>query len=223
MTTTMTVVGVDMTLDQVASTVNGLVKQGSTAAHQIGTLYNYVVSRRLAEAAGYKTAQVFFNLAVRALSQATLSTYGAVARNFSEEVCTQYGVYHLRALLRYVEASGVAPGTDPGSLLIDVPVEGDKVSPKPFSACSVDEVERATRAKRAPPEATVPVSDKARLLFLADSLTRQFNGVAQVRFSSKSEEGQTLLNLQGVPMGEVPRLIQALQEGLAAQPSLAVR
>lgn len=94
---TMNVVGVDMTLEQVTSTINGLVKQGSTAAHQIGTLYNYVVSRRLAELAGYKNAQSYFNETVKALSQATLSTYGAVARSFSEEVCTQYGVYHLRA------------------------------------------------------------------------------------------------------------------------------
>jgi hypothetical protein len=220
--TTMTV-GVDMNLDQVASTMNGLVKQGSTAAHQIGTLYNYVVSRRLAEQAGYKSAQLFFNASVKALLQATLSTYGAVARSFSEEVCTQYGVYPLRALLRYMEVTGAVPGADPGTLLIDVPVEGDKVLQKPFSACSVDDVERATRAKRTPPQEHVPVPDKARLLFLEDSLSRRFNGVAQVRFTSKSEDGQTILNVQGVPMGEVPRLIQALQEGLDAQPSMAVR
>lgn len=112
---------------------------------------------------------------------------------------------------------------DPGTLIIEVPGEGDKVFQKPFSECSVDEVERATRAKRAPPQVRVPVPDQARLLFLEDSLFRRFNGVAQVRFSSKSQDGQTLLNLQGVPMGEVPRLIQALQEGLDAQPTVAVR
>ncbi len=38
-----------------------------------------------------------------------------------------------------------------------------------------------------------------------------------------NDEGKTLLNLQGVPMSEVPRLIQALQQGLDAQPSLAAK
>jgi hypothetical protein len=45
--------------------------------------------------------------------------------------------------------------------------------------------------------------------------------VAEVRISTNNQDGKTLLNPQGVPMSEVPRLIQALQQGLEAQPSLA--
>jgi len=47
--------------------------------------------------------------------------------------------------------------------------------------------------------------------------------VAQVRFSAHNEEGTTFLNLQNVPMQEVTRLIQALQEGLEAEPSLKAK
>ena len=216
-------IGTDMTLEQATVTMAALVRQGSTAAHQIGTLYNYVVQRRLADLAGYKSAQEYFSKQVKALSKSTLINYGMVARSFTEEVCTQYGVYHLRALLRYTEASGAVLGPDPGTLLIDLPQENDTVVKKPFAECSVDEVERAARAKKAPPAVSVPIADRARLLFMEHSLFQNFQGVAEVRFTSQSQEGRTLLNLQGVPMSEVPRLIQALQEGLDAQPSLAAR
>jgi hypothetical protein len=223
MAVSLQVVGSDMTLEQATATMIGLVKQGSTAAHQIGMLYNHVVQRKLAELAGYRSAQEYFSKHVKALSQSTLGNYGMVARSFTEEVCTQYGVYHLRALLRYLEASGVVTGADPATVSIDVPLEDDRVVKKPFAECSVDEVERATRAKKTPPRVRVPVPDQARLLFFEDSLFRNFDGVAQVRLTSHTEEGLTFVNLQNVPMSEVTRLIKALQEGMEAQPSLAAK
>jgi hypothetical protein len=213
----------DLTLEDATNTMNALVRQGSTAAHQIGTLYNHIVGRKLAELAGYKTARDYFNKHVKGLSQATLSAYGTVARQFPEAVCTQYGMFNLRALISYAATTGDVLGSDPGALGIDVPQEDGKVLRKPFRDCSVEEVERATRAKKAPVPARVPVSDKARLLFFEDSLFRNFDGVAQVRFSAHNEEGQTFLNLQNVPMQEVTRLIQALQEGLEAEPSLKAK
>jgi hypothetical protein len=215
----MTAVGLDMTLDQIRDTINGLARQGSTSAHQIGTLYNQVVDRRLAEISGYKSAQVFFSQNVKALSKATLSNYGTVARSFTEAICTQYGMANLRELIRYVEATGTFLPTDPGPVSLEVPQDDGKVVTKPFSDCSVEEVERATRAKRAPPVARVPVKDQARLLFLADSIENQFEGVAIVRFSSRSKAGKTFINLQDVPMTELGRLTQALQDGMNAEPT----
>jgi hypothetical protein len=214
---------VDMTLDEATSTMSGLAQQGSTAAHKMGTIYNLVVQRKLAELAGYKSALEYFSKHVKAVSKSTLITYGVVAQSFTETVCTQYGVYRLRALLRYLEATSTVMGADPGPLVIDVPQDDGKVLKKTFAECSVDEVERATRAKKTPPPARVPVPDKARLLFFEDSIFRTFEGVAPVRFTAQNEEGKTLLNLQGVPMSEVPRLIEALQQGLDAQPSLAAK
>jgi hypothetical protein len=101
MNRTMTAVGVDMTLEQLRDTINSLARQGSTSAHQIGTLWNHVVDRRLAEIAGHKSAQDYFSKNVKALSQSTLTVYGTVARSFTEAVCTQYGMGNLRELLRY--------------------------------------------------------------------------------------------------------------------------
>jgi hypothetical protein len=211
-----------MSLEEARDTMNRLIQQGGTTAHQLGTLYNHVVSRKLAELAGYSSAQEFFNKEVRGLSQATLSTYGAVARTFPEAMCTHFGVYRLRAFMRYVEAAGlILDAADPGVMPVEVPGEDGKVVVKPFHECSVDEVDRATRAKKTPAPVRVPVPDRARLLFFEDSIFRSFSGVAEVRLSSNNQDGKTFLNLQGVPMSEVPRLIQALQQGLEAQPSLA--
>jgi hypothetical protein len=214
--------GIELTLEQITTTMISLAQQGSIAAHQIGTLYNHVVDRKLAELAGHNSAREYFNKHVRALSQATLSLYGSVARTFSEELCAQYGMYRLRALLSYAEATGAVLG-DLGPMVIDVPQDDGKVLQKPFAECSVDEVERATRAKKAPPKESVPLPDRARLLFVEDSIFRNFSGVAQVRFTARSENGQTLINLQDVPMSQVTRLMKALQEGLDAQPSLVAR
>jgi hypothetical protein len=221
MNKTMTAVGVDMTLDQIRDTINSLTRQGSTANHQIGTLYNHVVDRRLAEIAGYKNAQAYFIANVKGLSQSTLSVYGAVARNFTEAVCTQYGMGNLRELLRYADAANTAIPEDPGAMSIQVPQEDGKVVTKSFAECSVDELERGTRAQRAPPVSRVPIADQARLLFLEDSIFTRFSGVAQVRFSSRSQGGKTLVSLQDVPMTELVRLTQAIQDGINAEPTLS--
>jgi hypothetical protein len=212
----------DLTLEQITTTMLSLAQQGSVAAHHIGTLYNQVVDRKLATLAGYDSAKSYFTKHIKVLSQATLSLYGSVARKFSEEICAQYGMYRLRALLNYAEATGTQLG-DPGPTLIDVPQDDDTVVRKPFAECSVDEVERATRAKKAPEKVRVPLPDRARLLFMEESLHRNFDGVSLVRLTSRSDGTQTFINLQDVPMTQVPLLMRALQEGLDAQPSLMAR
>jgi len=221
MNKTMTAVGVDMSLDQIRDTINSLARQGSTANHQIGVLYNHVVDRRLAEIAGYKSTQDYFIANVKALSQSTLTVYGTVARNFTEAVCTQYGMGNLRELLRYADVANISIPADPGPMRIEVPQDDGKVVPKPFAECSVDELERGTRAKRAPPVSRVPIADQARLLFLEDSIFTRFSGVAQVRFSSRNKGGKTLISLQDVPMTELVRLTEAIQDGIDAEPTLA--
>lgn len=212
----------DMTLDQIKELINQLAQQGSTFQYQIGAMYNHVVSRKLAELAGYKTAQEYFSQHVKAISQSTLTNYGMVARSFDADTCTQYGMYRLRALLRYLDAVSATAPADPSTLVLDVPQDDGKMVKKPFAECSVDDVESATRAKRAAPAAKVPVADQARLLFLADSIHNQFEGVAEVRFTSRSKGGKTLISLQDVPMAELERLTQALQDGMDAEPALSV-
>ncbi|HEX5751515.1 MAG TPA: hypothetical protein VFZ09_35155 [Archangium sp.] len=215
------VISSDLTLDQIADNINTLVKQGNTHQHQIGVFYNHVVDKRLAEMGGYKNARDFFVKRVKALSQATLSAYGTVARNFPESVATQYGMFNLRALLTYAEVTGTTVPADPGPLLIDVPQEDGTLLKVRFADCTVDDVERATRAKRTPPRPNVPTPDAARLLLIEDSVRRHFTGIANVSLSSRNEGGKTLLNMQNVPMVELERFLAAVREGMEAAPTIA--
>jgi hypothetical protein len=54
--------------------------------HHRGQLYNHVVKKKLAEAAGYKSAWEWCGKHLVDLSQTALTMYGAVAEAFSEEV-----------------------------------------------------------------------------------------------------------------------------------------
>jgi hypothetical protein len=212
----------DLTLDEIKDVMKDLATQSSINQYHLGAMYNHIVNRKLAELAGYKDAATYLNQHVKALSKSTLITYGMVARSFIPDICAQYGMYHLRALLRYLDATSMTAPADPGPMLIDVPQDDDSVVKKPFAECSVDDVERAARAKRATPTVRVPVADQARLLFLADSIHNQFEGVAEVRFTSRNKEGKTLVSLQDVPMTELARLTHAIQEGMDAEPTLAM-
>ncbi|MFL5353145.1 hypothetical protein [Archangium sp.] len=140
-----------------------MAQQSSTFQYQIGVMYNHVVSRKLAELAGYKTAQEYFSQQVKALSQSTLTNYGIVASSFDADTCMQYGMYRLRAVIRYLDAVSATAPTDPNTLVLDVPQDDGKMVKKPFAECSVDDVESATRAKRAAPAAKVPVAELERL------------------------------------------------------------
>lgn len=218
------VINPDLTLDQLADSINNLIKQGNAHQYQIGQYYNYIVEKGLAEANGYKSARDFFSKKVKALSQATLSAYGTVARSFPETVATQYGMFNLRALLTYADASGtVVPAGDPGPMIIDVPQEDETVKKTPFADCTVDDIERATRARRNPPRPQIPTPDAARILFIKESFKRHFTGVADISLTSRNEEGKTLVNVQNVPLSELTRLVTALQEGINAKPSAAAQ
>jgi len=45
--------------------------------------------------------------------------------------------------------------------------------------------------------------------------------VAPVRMSSRSHEGQTLISVQDVPMAQLGRLMQVIQESMDAEPTIA--
>jgi hypothetical protein len=221
--TAVATVGVDMTLEQIKDTINSLIQQGHNSTYQIGLLYNHVVDKKLAVLAGYKDARDFFSQHVKAISQATLTVYGRVARGFPEAVVNQYGPYKLRALLAYAEVAGIVLGVDPSSQLIDVPQDNGTLTHKSFADCTVDELQRASKAKTAPPKVAMPVADRVRLMLLGDSLGRTFSDVSSVRMTSRSLGGQTVLTVENVPVAQLERLIQALQEGASAEPTLRPR
>jgi hypothetical protein len=215
-----TTVSVEVELAEITNNIKALVQQGNSAAHQIGALYNQVVDRRLAIIAGYPDTRSYFAEHVSSLAQSTLSLYGRVAKLFSAAVCASYGPYKLQAIVTYADAAGYALGADPSGSPVDVPQDNGSVVTKPFAACTLEEIERATKAKKAPPKVRVPVTDRARLLFVEDSIFRKFQGSGDVRMTSRTEAGQTLVSVQDVPVTKLAQLVEALQEGMNAEPTL---
>jgi len=213
-----------LTLEQVKGRILELCSQGDANSHQIGQLYNHVVDNELAEKSGYTSARDYFSQNIKVLSQTSLSNYGTVARHFSAALCTQYGMANLRTLLNYLRAAKLVLGEgDPGPLLIDVPQEEGPSVQKPFSECSVEELERATRARRAPIESRLPAQDEARLQVLKDTVGKHFENVAPVRLSTRVQDGKTLLSVQDVPMSEVARLTEALLDCVEAGQATAAQ
>jgi hypothetical protein len=204
----------NLTLEQVRTTIVSLIAQGNANIFQIGRLYNYTVDSKLAVQSGYKDSAAYFRQHVKELSQATLSRYGAVAREFTEEACKQYGVENLVALLTYEVAAGIqATKGDPGPTPIEVPQEDGSVVQKPFAECSRDELRLAIKHKRAPKQASMPEGDAARVQALRESLTRHF-AQAPLRFNARNHRGKTLFTLQDVSVTDIERLAEALLDGL---------
>jgi hypothetical protein len=207
----------NLTLEQVRDSIRGQLAEGNAGHYRIGQLYNYVVSNKLAEVNGFANAQEYFRRHLRELSQATLSRYGVVARQFTEEACRKYGVVKLNTLRTYADLAPsfpLVPG-DPGPLLIGVPTEkvGGAVVPKPFAECTLEELQRAVKYKRRPAGNTLPATDAARVQSLRDSLARAFAQEARVQLKTSLQGGKTLVTVQGVPLEQLERLSEVLREG----------
>ena len=151
------------TLEQILDEMIGLQGAESANHHRMGQLYNYVVEKKLAEGAGHKDAPTFFRQKLVDVSPATLSRYGAVARNFSEPVAIRFGVTCLSLLLSYEEAADLKVNhEEPGPTVIEVPDPNGAVTPKLFSACSVEDMRKALKLKRKPTSSKpVPAEDVA--------------------------------------------------------------
>ncbi|PTL80641.1 hypothetical protein [Vitiosangium sp. GDMCC 1.1324] len=209
----------ELTLEQVRDSIINYLEQGNSGHYNIGRLYNHTVDHKLAEKNGYENAQAFFNQHIKALSQAMLTRYGAVARQFTEEACRKYGVTNLLALRAYAVAANIQPTSgDPGPTPIDVPQEGGNPVQKSFSECSVAELKLAVKHKRAPSRANVPTADSARVEFIRESFARHFAQRARVQLKTSVQGGETVLTIQGVPLKEVDRLMEALLDGFMPQP-----
>lgn len=205
-------------LELARNNINQLVNQISGAQCQLGTLYNYVVSARLAEAVGYRNAWDYLSRSVNGISRTSLSMYSNVAAYIARDFVARYGMERIRAWLNYQRAiRAPIPLTDPGGILLRVPLEGGWSKTRPLSDCNVDEVRRTTRAVRDRPKTRVAVTDAVRTLFLGESVSQHFKDVAAVRFNVRNQDGKALVTLADVPVAEMERLIQALQAGMEAQ------
>jgi hypothetical protein len=141
-----------------------------------------------------------------------------VARQFTEGACKAYGVAKLASLSTYAKAADLelAAG-DVGALPIDVPQEGGAVASKPFAECNLEELLRAVKHKRKPSKPSMPPPDTARVDFIRESFSRHFAQGARVQLKTSVQGGKTLLTIQGVPVEDVERLVEALLDGLPPQ------
>ena len=212
-----------LTLEQVRDAILAHLKEGNAGHYNIGRLYNYVVDNKLAEQKKYESAQVYFNQHIQEISQSTLTRYGAVAREFTEEACRTHGVMKLYTLRAYAKEADIQPTAgDPGLTPIDVPREGGTVEQKSFAECSLEELRQAAKHKRKPSRATMPATDAARIQFMRDCFSRHFAQGSRVQLKTSIQGGETLLTIQGVPLAQVERLMEALLDGFQPQPVRAV-
>jgi hypothetical protein len=208
------------TLPQVEERANILARQGNTGAHELGILYNLVVDDGMAQKAGFKDAKDFFAKRIKGLSQSALSTYGAVAREFSAEACEKYGAYSLYGLLAYEKVAGIqADASDPGPTAIVVPSEDGTVGQKPFSECTIEDLKLAVKAKRAPVPPPSSSGEDERIGFYRDTVTGYFPNDSRIRVNARVHRGKLLLSLEDVSETELSTLIQALQATLEAHSS----
>jgi hypothetical protein len=206
------------TLEQALDSIVAQLKEGNAGHYTIGCLYNHIVDNKLAEEKGYESAQAYFSQHVQELSQSTLTRYGVVAREFTEEACRAHGVMKLHTLRAYANAADLQPTAgDPGLTPIDVPQEGEAVKQKPFTECSLEELRQAVKHKRKPSQATMPATDAARVQFMRDCFSRHFAKGARVELKTSVQRGKTHLTIQGVPLEDVERLMEALLEGFQPQ------
>jgi hypothetical protein len=204
----------DATLDQIRAAMAELMARENVNHHQMGQLYNHVVDKKMAEQEGFKDAATYFSQKLVDLSSATLRRYGAVAKNFSEEVAVRFGVTCLSLLLTYKEAAGLEVNhEEPGSTPIEVPGKDGAVTAKRFSDCSVEEMRQALQLKRKPTSSKpVPAQDVALVDAYREALQGQFPQGSHVQVLVRNEKGSSVVDFKSVPVGEVGTLILALMD-----------
>ncbi len=202
-----------MTLEQVRVEMLKLLAEESVNHHRMGVLYNYVVDKKLAELAGYKDAYAWATQNLRDVSRASLTMYGKVADQFSEEVARRFSFTALYLLVTYKELAGVKVDHDaPGDTPIDVPDAKGVVTSKPFSACSADEMRRALQAKRKP-TSSQPLPPEA--VAKADQITQVVMGCFQkgdpVRVQLRNHQGDAVVDVKGIPVDKWDAMVAQLK------------
>jgi hypothetical protein len=202
------------TLGQICGEMLRLMGKEHVNHYRMGLLYSYVVDNELAQKANYKDAPTYFRQHLADLSPATLNTYRAVVKAFSEQVAVRFGVTCLYLLTIYQEAAGLKVNPEePGPTLIEVPGKNGEVTKKPFSACSVEEMRQALKLKRKPASSKpVPAEDVALATQYRTALQGQFTQGSNVQVLVRNEKGNSVLDFKSIPVAEVGTLLLALMD-----------
>ena len=204
------------TLEQIRAEMLHLMAAENVNQYRLGQLYSYVVDNELAEKKGFQDAPTYFREHLADLSTASLIAYRAVVKSFREPVAVRFGMTCLHLLTIYREAANVKVNPEePGPTLIEVPGKKGEVTKKPFSACSVDEMRRAIRLKRKPASSQpVPAEDVAQVEKYRAALKGQFTHGSDVQVKVHNKKGNSVFDIQNIPVAEVETLILALMDHL---------
>ncbi|WP_224371652.1 hypothetical protein [Hyalangium versicolor] len=202
----------ELTLEQFHSELVRLMREENANHYGMGQLYNRAVEKKLAEAAGYKNVLDYLSKKLPDLSNTSLRRYAAVAASFDEKTAVRFGVTCLELLLTYKEVADLKiDHAEPGGTVIEVPGENGAVTPKAFSACSVDEMRRAIQRKRKPASSKpLPEEDLALANQYQEALSGQFPKGVVVKTLVRNEKGSAVLDITSIPVRQVPTLLNAL-------------
>jgi hypothetical protein len=187
----------------------------------MGLLYLYLVDSKLLAGTQYKRPVDFICDNVKEVSRAALLVYGAVARAFNQQVCTQHGVYRLRYLLTYKEVARITLNhEEPGGTFILVPQEDGEVKPKLFSGCTVDELRLAIQHARQKPTTPIPAEHRALVDQYREAVINRFPQGSPVRVQLRNHKGEVVVDFRGIPVLQVGKLSEALLEQFDPMPEL---
>lgn len=201
-----------LTREQVLDMMRELLAQEARNHFHVGLLYNYVVESDLLKGTGYKTALDFFCKNIQEVSRSALATYGAVARDFNQEVCARFGMTRLQLLLTYKKAAQIELNHDePSGTFIMVPGENDELTPTLFANCSVEDLRKALAHLRSPSsEKPIPPEERGLYDQYREGVTGRFSKGSSVRVLMRNQEGKGLITFKDIPVFEVDKLVEAL-------------
>ncbi len=209
-----------LTKEQVLETMRQLAADGTRNQLNMGLLYNYLVDSKLLADTKYKRPVDFICDNIHEISRAALVVYGAVARAFNQQVCARYGIYRLRYLLTYKDATQLQLNhQEPGDTVILMPQkEGGEVKPKRFSDCTVDELRLAVQHARQKPTTLIPPEHRALVDQYREAVVHRFPQGSPVRVQLRTHKGEVVVDFRSIPVLQVSKLTEALLEQFDAVP-----
>jgi hypothetical protein len=208
---------------QALDTMRQLVKDETRNHVLMGLLYNYLVDSKLLEGSDFKSPLDFICDNIQEVSRITLLNYSAVARAFSQEVCAQFGITRLRALLTYKDATKIELNPEePGGTFILVPDKKGEVKPKLFADCSVEDMRQALKhLRQATPATPFPPEDRALVDAYRAAVTKRLPRGSPVRVQLNRHKGQSVMELRLIPLTQVNQLLEALMDMLGTVHAVA--
>ncbi|HYI03226.1 hypothetical protein [Hyalangium sp.] len=201
-----------LTSDQVLDTMRLLAAEETRNQILMGLLYNYLLDSQLLKGSQYKNPLDFICGHIQEISRSALLIYSAVARAFTQKVCSQYGVYRLRSLLTYKGAAGIELNyEEPGGTVILVPDEKGEVKPKPFSSCTVDDMRAALlHLRQSTPSTSIPAEQRKLVDQFREAVIRRFPQGSPVRVQLRQHKGMVVVDFRAIPVLQVEKLTEAL-------------